>query len=421
MLAIFALLIEMFILSANNTERASSVSDITASFLILFFTIVFIISIYRNDKFYSYKHSIIAAYLLRVFFLYFDLYARKIFILPNSAGDSEMFYNNMVSYSRGLPYREGAYIEVMGTLFKFVGTNRLYGQFLNMLCSVIALIILAYTLNEIDISESVKKRIYLIICLLPNYAILSSILLRESFVSMFLTISFYYFVRWYKYKQGKDYIWASVFVFPAAAMHSGSIAVLVGYIAILLIYDNRSERITLSLRNIISAFIFIALATIVIVRTGNRFLGKFSYVDSIEDIAKTTSIGDSSYAQYVGNSDSLSSMLLYSLPRVFYFTFSPLPWQWRGLGDVIMFIFSSLVYIGILIKMIQYLRLREAKYRAFVLVLFIVAMVTVYVFAWGTSNVGTAVRHRDKIITLFALIWTFSCERQEEYEFGLNY
>ena len=117
MLAIFALLIEMFILSANNTERASSVSDITASFLRLFFTIVFIISIYRNDKFYSYKHSIIAAYLLRVFFLYFDLYARKIFILPNSAGDSEMFYNNMVSYSRGLPYREGAYIEVMGTLF----------------------------------------------------------------------------------------------------------------------------------------------------------------------------------------------------------------------------------------------------------------------------------------------------------------
>ena len=68
-------------------------------------------------------------------------------------------------------------------------------------------------------------------------------------------------------------------------------------------------------------------------------------VDSIEEAANTLDYGGSTYAQYVGDSSSIQNMLIYTIPRIVYFLFSPLPWQWRGPSDVIAFTFSSLFYM----------------------------------------------------------------------------
>ena len=72
---------------------------------------------------------------------------------------------------------------------------------------------------------------------------------------------------------------------------------------------------------------------------------KFGRVDSIGDVANTLDYGGSSYAQYVGDSSSIQNMLIYTIPRIGYFLFSPFPWQWRGISDIIAFVFSSMFYM----------------------------------------------------------------------------
>lgn len=409
-MAISILLIEFGLVSAFHALSGSDISSTVAFFLIILVSMGLLYDFNHNKRLKDYKQSLTAGYLFRLFLLLFDLYGNRIYVLPNSGADSEMFYRNAVQFSRVGYCNRGLYPEMMGTIFRFIGTNRLYGQFLSMLASIAALTFLAYALNELEISEETKKKIHMIVCLLPNFAINTSIFIREGSISMCLAISFYEFTRWIKEKQNKYFIIAALMVFPAAGLHSGTIAVLVGYIVILFMYDNKGENIRIKAQNIILSVLLLVAAAFILSRYGDRFLSKFGNADSIEDIANTRARGGSTYAQYVGNSNNPLNMLIYTLPRIFYFLFSPLPWQWRGLSDLIAFFFSSVYYFTVIVSIFKYLRHGEKSNRATVIAMTIIAAGTIFVFAWGTSNTGTATRHRDKLMILSALIWALTSD-----------
>ena len=87
--------------------------------------------------------------------------------------------------------------------------------------------------------------------------------------------------------------------------------------------------------------------------------------------------------------------------------------MWRGMADITAFMFSSLYYLVTILSVLKYLRLGEAtnkRNRVIVISLFVVALATSFVFAWGTSNAGTASRHRDKMVTLMAILWALSSD-----------
>ena len=138
------------------------------------------------------------------------------------------------------------------------------------------------------------------------------------------------------------------------------------------------------------------------------FLGKFANVDSLADLASTSALGGSSYAQYVGNSNNPLNMVIYTVPRIVFFLFSPMPFQWRGIADIIAFFFSSLFYIVVSWRTIRYLRRSDIENKAIVQMLFIVSFAATFVFAWGVSNAGTAARHRDKMIILFGVMYALT-------------
>jgi len=93
-----------------------------------------------------------------------------------------------------------------------------------------------------------------------------------------------------------------------------------------------------------------------------------------------------------------------------YFMFSPFPWQWRGIGDIITFLLSSCVYLYIIINSIRYIRrtAKDEENRSIVVALLIVALLIAVVFSWGVTNTGTATRHRDKFIAIYAVLFSLS-------------
>ena len=397
-----------FCLVSGNQFQPDSICII----MISVFSLVYILEISKSEKYAFYMRELVSGYLLRVFLLFFDIYGKNIYTLPNSGPDANSFFKSAQWYA-GLSTQGrdmGSYAYVMGSIFKFIGVNRLYGQFLMLLCSMVAIHLFLSILILLNIDYHIKKKVLLIVCLLPNFAILSVIFLREAVVTMFIAISLYFFLKWFSGKTLFFLLLSLLSCFSACYFHSGSAGLIVGYIIILFLYSSYKERFTLSVLNIIIASFLVVIMGYLFLNYSEILFPKMTSVDSISDIANTSEFGGSSYARYVGNSSSIRNMVIFTIPRIFYFLFSPFPWQWRGLSDIIAFCFSSMFYFAGARSAIGNLRFMSRKNKDKTIAIIIISISIVFVFAWGVSNTGTAARHRDKLVMLFATLYALGMD-----------
>ena len=248
----------------------------------------------------------------------------------------------------------------------------------------------------------------LILCLLPNYALLSSIFLRESLVTFLITASIFLFIKWMRKGDFSLYIFAMLFSVTSCLFHSGCIGISIGYVICLLLYDAYKNELHASINGVVLAIVIAFGMAFMFLNYGDMLLGKFNRVESMQDIANTRVKGGSSYAQYVGNSNNPVNMLIFTIPRIIYFLFSPFPWQWRGVADIIAFFFSGLFYFITIKNAIGHLKSKKQENREIIICLLIVAFFCTFIFAWGVSNTGTASRHRDKMVCLYGIIFALT-------------
>jgi predicted membrane channel-forming protein YqfA (hemolysin III family) len=94
-------------------------------------------------------------------------------------------------------------------------------------------------------------------------------------------------------------------------------------------------------------------------------------------------------------------MILVWVPlKVLYFLGGPFPWSDRSVTDV----YGSLH--GVLFLAMTWYLLRQVRRRYHPLdakLLFALAVV-IFVYAMGSSNYGTAIRHREKFLGIFCLL-----------------
>ena len=405
----FLILVLQFVLFyiVKPTDTTDSVLIATAIFA---FSVAFFVDLNSNKKIAPYAMAIFIGYLWRVALVYFDIYGRDIYHLPNSGADSNMYYRNACLFvETGDPGLGEMFSRVMGTIYKIVGTSKLYGQFIVALFSIVSLLCLMSILLESDLDEKTRHRVIGCVALLPNFAILSSIFLRESVVAMFISLSLVFFMKWMKKGGGVRYILALALVMCGAMFHSGSVAVALGYLAVLMLYDQKNKVFRLNFKSLIPSLVVLLVLAYLFINYADVFFGKMTNVSSIADVGSTFAEGGSSYAAYVGDSSSVGNMIVYTIPRIVYFLFSPFPWQWRGLGDIIAFFFSGLFYLWAYKTAYAYLRHnKDGKNKYLVIGLIIISIASIFVFGWGCTNTGTACRHRDKLIVIFSALWAVS-------------
>src|SRR5699024_9590631 len=112
------------------------------------------------------------------------------------------------------------------------------------------------------LDKKVKIISLIIMTLFPSGIIFSSIFLRESLISLFVTLSFYNFVKWYKTNKVKRIIFAIIIILIGASLHSGVIGILIGYIFMILFYNHSTERLVFTFKSNIM-FIFFTMLIIV--------------------------------------------------------------------------------------------------------------------------------------------------------------
>ena len=237
-----------------------------AALIFIFINSIVLILIILKDKIKKKKNYsniniiIVISYVIRIIFLLWDKYCRGIFIFPNSGLDTVTFDSLARQYMRGINFTGFEYAKVLGEIYKIFYPNVLIGQFFNVVASIITIIVMKRILDLLDIQAVHKKIAMYLICFLPNYLILSAILLRESFITLFLAITIWMFLLWWKKNKFKYIILSIMSSFVAIYLHTGTIAYFLSILIIyILVNKKRIIKITPKKLIILSLFCLIFL------------------------------------------------------------------------------------------------------------------------------------------------------------------
>lgn len=347
------------------------------------------------------------AFMARIIIMLFDVYAPEIRINVHSGLDSVTFHNEAVNVAISGTYAVGnLYSNVLGLIYSMFGKQIVIAEYFNILLSMWAILLLKDILYLLPIESKSRMIGFAVMALGPNYILLSPITLRESCIIFFITASLWAFIKWWGTKKTKYICISIAYSILGAMFHSGAIAMTLAYGIIIILYDQKRMRFTISLKTLaIGMIVLFCFATISIVM-GDSIFGKFQRVNDIMDIsheADNFAIGGSAYLESQ-TTGSISEMVMNTPIRMFYFVFSPVPWTWRGFNDAFAFIFSTSIYLYATISMIKALRQKDCQNRNLIIVFLIMALFSALVFAWGVSNAGTALRHREKFISVYIVM-----------------
>lgn len=371
------------------------------------------------------KLIFMGAFLARLMFLFWDIYAQHIFILPNSGADTEFYYAWAVRVSENISYlnekiRGGVYSKILGIVFYFTGPMRLLGQYLNVLLGLWVVITIFKILQILEINDRTVKIILFIAAFFPNSLIMSAIMLREIAPAFLVIWSFYFFIKWYKWSYKKHIILSLFLLGLASVFHSGVIGIFIGYSFMFLFYRNDIKSYRFTVRTVVNFLILTVVVYLATVQFSDSLLGKFSKAEDMSDIYNTANIsrGESAYLTSLTISNPVQ-FAIFGPVRAFFFLTAPLPMNWRGFIDVFSFLFDSLFYLWVI-----YYFLRNRKlfslYKPLLTGIIIMMLSVSLIFGIGVNNAGTAIRHRQKVLPIVVVMSAIMIDEKCRNKYDLD-
>ena len=370
----------------------------------------------------SVKLMIFSSFFIRIAILFWDVYARNIFILPNSEGDAEWYYKIGIRYAFGslsdsVDYRKYSYY--VGQLFKFIGVQKITVQFLHVFFAICSIVLIYKILVMFKVDSDIRRKAIAFACFLPNLMMITTFFLQESIISFMIILSLYLYTRWWFGKSFFNIIGAILASVFAALLHLGGIVVVVGILALLPLTINKKRIIQFSGLKI--AFVVLAIFGLLLVISmfGDELLGKLGGEISTTSITGEVGLKETGGGAYVIGIPGLPAALdlIVNTPiRMIYFVFSPLPWAWRGLSDILAFFGSALFYVYTVFFIVKSAKTRPLKnmkndnISSYYFVLVIIVLIASVMFGWGVANAGSALRHREKFTYIFIVLFAVSKE-----------
>lgn len=358
---------------------------------------IFILLRSKNE----YKFHITISYILRCILMFFDYYGRDIFVLPHSGADTENFYNTGLLYMNSDKIWSenlfgGVYSKLIGIILKSIGDCKLFIQYINIVLAIFTIFIFIRILENLNINSRLRNILILILCYFPNNMIISSLILRESWIIFLLTIGVYFYIIYIYNKKQINLFLSAIFIILSSLFHSGMILVLV---AILI-----GELINSKGRYIIADILLFFFMLIILYKFRDAIFSKF--ITQKEIILSRDDYIEEAGSRYLSSIyiNNISEVIKFGWLKAIYFIASPTILYWRGLTDIVSFFLDSLLYIIITVKIIFKKGELPSKintiYKTFILAL----IFTVFVFGIGTSTAGTAIRHRNKLLIIFLIL-----------------
>ncbi len=372
----------------------------------------------RNDLWLSL--IFLVAYFVRLAVIFFDVGISEI-----DPGDSAAFRESAEHffYTNQLVFRgnaAGFSTLFMGIISKIFGPQRAIIQYCNAMCFLVAGLITNQILKTLCVKKTIR---YVCMCWMlftPQNIKNTSLSNREGFIIFFVAVSLYFAIQYTVKKSRKNIVGAILPLIFGMAMHAGVVCVAAGYVIWFAFYDEKSEELKIKWKSVFIVLAIMILVCFAYVQFGDIFFRKFEklsggLVSALTSMVRHTGeVSGSTYIIPGDNSQSIFEIVLYTPLRALYFLFSPMPWYWRGAMDIIAFTVCSVPQIFIIYMSLkkvffvqQVKRDTNKKARCLLVVLTISALAIAVVFGWGCRNAGTAIRHRDKFLSLYTLLLAF--------------
>jgi len=358
------------------------------------------------------------AFLARVLFMLWDVYARHIYLLPNSGADTEMYFFHARRAAHDFSYlfvsnRAGIYSKVIGVLFFSVGAgSRLLGSYVNVLLGISTVMLVQKSMARLDVRPSSQWTVLLIASFFPNSLIMSAIFLREIFPTFFVAASLYFFLRWFQTPRARDLVLTLVMLGLASMFHSGVIGIFLGYAYAFLFYNHGRRGFVFLPQRILSFILLVGVSALAVTTFQEDIFGKFQKVEEFSDIYQTANLRDGGSAYLLGMEiNTVGTFLMYAPIKMLYFLASPVPMDWRGPMDIFTFFADSMLYLAVVVSWFRSKRIRGSR-RQLEAALAFMLLGAVIIFGIGVSNAGTAVRHRQKLVPIFLIVQSVIWSRQ---------
>ncbi|HEY9063028.1 MAG TPA: glycosyltransferase family 39 protein [Pseudobacteroides sp.] len=333
-----------------------------------------------------------------------------IFSLPDNETDAVVFEGlgwdiaNAWNHGTVPPDTPGAYLysKFIALVYLFTGRSPFIIQYFNVFFGFISVYFVYKLIIEIGGSKRSATIGCFIAAIFPTLNLYSAVILRENLITVMSLISVYFFIRWLNTGFLSRIILAVFFLGGAASVHGAVILVGVIYLIYFCFYKPKVNEWRPINKE---ALIAIALTVIVFVFFRARLLNKlpsditlvFS-PDYLTSRLVPLAVGRAAYL--VGYyPTSIMDIIIQTPVRILHFILMPFPWKITAASDIIGCI-DAVMYGVFIFFSFKGLRKAEGRDRLLFIALICIILLEVFTFAWGTSNFGTAIRHRQKFVCL---------------------
>lgn len=405
---------------ANTDVGAAQVIFLIVSILTLVISVY--LSVNKGEDSQTVRNLIILSLLIRLVILFWDIYARDIFVLPNSEGDAVWYKSASQSYaffSRANQYDYNEYSFYIGQLYRIIGIQEITSQYLNVYFAIFSIVLLYKILCMFDISVQNRKLAISLACFLPNSLMIMTFFLQESVIAFCIILTLYFYTKWWFTRKVVFFIASFIPSLLGSFLHSGSIVPVIAIVTTFAFVANQEHRLKMSALAMIGG-ILISLVVFAYISSNSGSLfakigGTLSADSVVQHAGLTDTVTSADYFIGIKGLPSVLDLIVNSPIRMLYFIASPVPWMWRGINDVVGFFGSSIFYIIAFMNAIKLIKNRKDINRedglwAYFFVLFIMVLFATFMFGWGVSNSGTALRHREKFTYIFIILFAITKE-----------
>ncbi len=404
--------------------------------LLVFIWVLFFYAKYPDEIL---SKIVLIGFLLRSALAYFH---RFVFSLPDSTSDAIGFerkaWEAASAWISGMDYTVSLtgshyYPKIIAYIYYFLGRVPLVAQFLNVLLGTIVIYIVYKTILVLFKNIKAARIGAFITAIFPTLNLYSAILLRETFIVFFFALSFYFFSLWIKKGNIKYIILSVSAIFLSAIFHGALFLIGLAYLFFFCFYFPKEKRWRLFSKQLVVGIVITVIYSCLFfgffgsnipnipriaytkIETGIANYKIEAELEKIEAPKITETLERSVFKRAVGKTSYLENVkadnffdISWQTPiRAFYFYLAPSLKNIKSSLGLMGFI-DILFYLFLFIFSIKTLKLIRKEDKALFIALILIFVVFSVVFAWGTSNYGAAVRHRQKIVFLLIVTSSYS-------------
>jgi len=286
------------------------------------------------------------------------------------------------------------YIHSLGLLYRAFGASLIFGGELSVLAFAMSCIVLVKLVDLLDLRRF-RVGIILLFGLLPSAVIFMSVTLRESWQTLFFLLSVYWAIRLQKRPGILVLSFLLMSVICLAVLHVGLFWYALYLILVSLCWGilghKRKVSWTLPLRFLLAGSLVACI--IVLAQKMGWYVSVENVLDGADNFRQNASTidGRTTYGIMLDTSSVLG--LVKTIPVVIvYYMFAPFPWQVENVVDIHALLESMLRFVLLLFAVFSWRR-SSGEVRSYYSFLFIVVLGLELMWALGTINWGTAIRH----------------------------